>query len=95
MEQVSYGQLRKAFIARALISGPDVLLLDEPMAGVDEESRREIFNLLESLATAGVSMVYVTHHREELIPSISHVLELDSGRVSFKGKKEDYFLQKK
>ncbi|CCO25306.1 ATP-binding cassette domain-containing protein [Maridesulfovibrio hydrothermalis] len=91
MEQVSYGQLRKAFIARALISGPDVLLLDEPMAGVDEESRGEIFNLLESLASAGVSMVYVTHHHEELIPSVSHVLELKEGRVSFRGKKEEYF----
>lgn len=93
MEQVSYGQLRKAFIARALISGPDVLLLDEPMAGVDEESRKEIFNLLESLASVGVSMIYVTHHREELIPSVSHVLELKDGRVSFRGAKEDYFVR--
>ncbi|WP_320009168.1 ATP-binding cassette domain-containing protein [Maridesulfovibrio sp.] len=91
MEQVSYGQLRKAFIARALISGPDVLLLDEPLAGVDEESRHEIFQLLELLAKAGVAMVYVTHHREELIPSISHVLEIDDGRVSFRGPKQDYF----
>ncbi|WP_425411454.1 ATP-binding cassette domain-containing protein [Maridesulfovibrio zosterae] len=94
MEQASYGQLRKAFIARALIAGPDVLLLDEPMAGVDEESRKEIYALLELLAAAGVSMVYVTHHREELIPSISHVLELTDGRVSFRGSKEDYFSLK-
>jgi len=91
MEQVSYGQLRKAFIARALISGPDVLLLDEPLAGVDEESRREIYQLLELLAKAGVAMVYVSHHREELIPSISHVLEIADGRVAFRGTKEDYF----
>ncbi|WP_415714661.1 ATP-binding cassette domain-containing protein [Maridesulfovibrio sp.] len=91
MEQVSYGQLRKAFIARALISGPDVLLLDEPLAGVDEESRREIYQLLELLAKAGVAMVYVTHHREELFPSISHVLEIADGRVAFRGTKEDYF----
>ena len=39
-------------------------------------------------------MVYVTHHREELIPSISHVLELTDGRVSFRGNKEDYFSLK-
>lgn len=91
MEQVSYGQLRKAFIARALTSGPDVLLLDEPLAGVDEESRREIYQLLELLAKAGVAMVYVTHHEEELIPSISHVLEIEKGRVSFRGAREDYF----
>ncbi len=91
MEQVSYGQLRKAFIARALTSGPDVLLLDEPLAGVDEESRREIYQLLELLAKAGVAMVYVTHHEEELIPSISHVLEIEKGRVSFRGTREDYF----
>lgn len=90
MEQVSYGQLRKAFIARALISGPDVLLLDEPLAGVDAESRVEIYNLLESLAQAGVCMVYVTHHREELIPSITHVLEIEDGLVSYKGAKDEY-----
>lgn len=90
MEQVSYGQLRKAFIARALIAGPDVLLLDEPLAGVDAESRIEIYHLLEKLAQAGVCMVYVTHHSEELIPSISNVLEIENGRVSFRGSREDY-----
>ena len=90
MEQVSYGQLRKAFIARALIASPDVLLLDEPLAGVDAESRVEIYNLLEKLAQAGVCMVYVTHHHEELIPSVSHVLEIENGKVSFRGSKEDY-----
>ncbi|OEU65723.1 MAG: ABC transporter [Desulfovibrio sp. S3730MH75] len=89
--QLSYGQLRKAFIARALVSGPDVLLLDEPLSGVDAASRKEIFDLLESLAAAGVAMVYVTHHKEELIPSISHVLEITDGRVSYRGKKEEYF----
>ncbi|WP_432735507.1 ATP-binding cassette domain-containing protein [Maridesulfovibrio sp. FT414] len=90
MEQVSYGQLRKAFIARALIAGPDVLLLDEPLAGVDAESRVEIYNLLELLAQAGICMVYVTHHHEELIPSISNVLEIEEGRIAFRGTKEEY-----
>ncbi|SDK85634.1 molybdate transport system ATP-binding protein [Maridesulfovibrio ferrireducens] len=88
--QLSYGQLRKAFIARALVSEPDVLLLDEPLAGVDAASRKEIYNLLESLAAAGVAMVYVTHHKEELIPSISHVLEITDGKISFNGEKEEY-----
>ncbi len=91
--QLSYGQLRKAFIARALMSEPDVLLLDEPLAGVDAGSRKEIFDLLESLAAAGVAMVYVTHHKEELIPSISHVLEITDGRISFSGEKDKYFAK--
>lgn len=90
MYHLSYGQLRKGFIARALAADPAVLLLDEPLAGLDHETRNEVYYLLEKVAQAGVRMVYITHHPEELIPSISNVLELENGRISFCGTRFEY-----
>lgn len=90
MYHLSYGQLRKAFIARSLVCDPAVLLLDEPLAGLDHVTRNEVYQLLEKVAQSGVRMVYITHHLKELIPSISHIIELENGRVSFCGKRSDY-----
>lgn len=90
MRHLSYGQLRKGFIVRALAPDPAVLLLDEPLAGLDHATRDEVYRLLEKIAQAGVRMVYITHHAEELIPSITNVLELDDGKISFRGTRQDY-----
>jgi molybdate transport system ATP-binding protein len=90
MARLSYGQLRKGFIARALAPDPAVLLLDEPLAGLDHSTRNEVYHLLEKVAQAGVRMVYITHHSEELIPSITNIIELEDGKISFCGKRTDY-----
>jgi molybdate transport system ATP-binding protein len=79
--EVSYGQLRLAFFARALVLEPELLLLDEPFTGLDADTRRRIRQLLGELVQEGVQLVMATHHREDLIPEITHVLRLSQGRA--------------
>ena len=59
--QLSGGQQQRAFVARALVQEPDLLLLDEPIAGVDAGSQHAIFTLLEQRNHAGMTIVATTH----------------------------------
>ena len=59
--QLSGGQQQRAFVARALVQEPELLLLDEPIAGVDAGSQHAIFTLLEGRNHAGVTIVATTH----------------------------------
>ncbi|MDR1817438.1 MAG: ATP-binding cassette domain-containing protein [Puniceicoccales bacterium] len=84
---LSQGERQRALVARALFSGLDVLILDEPCAGLDPRSREEFLALLGELATGGttgdapVPLVLVTHHVEEITPVFTHALLLREGRV--------------
>lgn len=80
---LSEGERQRAQIARALMAEPRLLILDEPCAGLDPVARARLLVQLETLARAsdGPSLILVTHHVEELIPAISHVLLLSAGRV--------------
>lgn len=82
---LSTGQLRRVLLARALAGAPDLLLLDEPCSGLDPASRTAFLALLGQLARAGVQMVLVTHHEDDLIPEITHVLRLADGRITHCG----------
>ena len=77
----SGGMKRRLNIACALIHDPDVLLLDEPTAGVDPQSRNAIFVTLESLRRAGKAMVYTTHYMEEAERLADRLMIIDHGRV--------------
>ncbi|MET0987568.1 MAG: ATP-binding cassette domain-containing protein, partial [Steroidobacteraceae bacterium] len=77
--QVSYGQLRLALIARAMVNEPELLLLDEPVTGLDTHVREQILRLLERLARSGTQIVMAVHDREDIIPSIRHVLKIKKG----------------
>ncbi len=78
----STGELRRLLLARALAGDPDLLLLDEPFSGLDATSRLEFASLFEQLAQQGIQLVMVTHHETDLIPAITHVLELAQGRIT-------------
>lgn len=87
---LSRGQLRRVLLARALVGSggrrlPAMLLLDEPMAGLDAPARRTFRALLERVAGLGVALVLVTHHERDLPPCVDHVLALEAGRVAFCG----------
>jgi iron complex transport system ATP-binding protein len=68
---------------------PKLLILDEPCAGLDPVAREEFLWFLESLAgrRGGPSLILVTHHAEEIMPSFTHALLLRGGRVYASGKK--------
>jgi iron complex transport system ATP-binding protein len=87
MASLSTGEARRVLIARALVHRPRALLLDEPCAGLDPASRRRFLESLRQLARHGTTLLLVTHHVEEILPEIDHVLLLREGRVLREGSK--------
>jgi molybdate transport system ATP-binding protein len=82
---LSYGELRKLLLARAMVLDPAVLLLDEPLAGLDAQSRASFLGLVEDLAESGTQMVFATHHDDELVAAVNRELELADGRIVYRG----------
>lgn len=81
--QLSGGERQRVAVARALMSAPQVLLFDEPLAAVDVERRRRIWPYLERVRDElRVPIVYVTHDRGEVERLADHVIHLDQGRVT-------------
>ena len=81
----SGGMKRRLNIACALVHDPDVLLLDEPTAGVDPQSRNAIFDNLEALKRAGKALVYTTHYMEEAERLADRIVIIDHGQVVASG----------
>ncbi|HJS22431.1 MAG TPA: ATP-binding cassette domain-containing protein, partial [Steroidobacteraceae bacterium] len=79
--ELSYGQLRRVLLARAMVNTPRLLLLDEPCAGLDTATRAEVLGQIERLTHTGVQVVMATHHESDLVPAINRVLHLKHGRV--------------
>lgn len=90
LRHMSYGQQRRVFLARAMAPEPDLLLLDEPLVGLDAASRAFMRDTLQRLGEAGVPLVLVTHHVEDRIPAINRVLMLENGRIRFCGTREEF-----
>lgn len=86
---LSTGEARRVLLARALVHAPMALLLDEPAAGLDVVARDHLLRTLRRLAREGVTLVLVTHHAEELVPEIGHVVLLREGRVVADGARAD------
>lgn len=87
---LSRGQLRRVALARSLAGSPALLLLDEPMAGLDVRARRAARTLFSRLAEAGVPLVMVTHHLRDLPDQMNRVLALEAGRIVFRGERAAY-----
>jgi iron complex transport system ATP-binding protein len=74
-------------IARALVHRPRALLLDEPCTGLDPASRHRFLENLRQLAQSGMTLLLVTHHVEEILPEIDHVVVLRNGQLLRQGSK--------
>ncbi|HEV7632751.1 MAG TPA: ATP-binding cassette domain-containing protein [Steroidobacteraceae bacterium] len=86
LRELSYGQMRRVLFARAWIARPDILLLDEPYAGVDTATRAVLQTRVDALLAAGLTVVMATHHRSEWPQSTTHELQLRAGRVLYSGQ---------
>jgi len=87
----SGGMKRRLNIACALIHDPEVILLDEPTAGVDPQSRNAIFDNLEALKAAGKALIYTTHYMEEAERLADRITIIDHGRVVAEGTQAQLF----
>ena len=81
-QDVSIGEQSLVLLARALVKQPRLLILDEPCQELDGFHRARILQVLDALCRqTPVSMLYVTHHQDELPKAITHELHLDQGRM--------------
>lgn len=92
--RLSGGEKQRVALGRALLAAPRLLLLDEPLASVDQVHRAEILPYLNRLRVAqAIPTVYVTHTWAEVAGRADHVVELKEGRVEFSGPMSDAVIR--
>src|SRR4029453_3163330 len=87
MDEMSTGEARRVLIARALVSEPKALILDEPSAGLDVVARLRFLETVRGIARQGTTIVLITHHVEEIIPEINRGVFFEGGRGAGGGPK--------
>ena len=96
---LSGGQRRKVEIARTLICQPNIMLLDEPFAGIDPIAVEEIKELLQKICEKNISILITDHNVRETLSLCSKAIILSEGRIIAEGKeenlKENYHVQQK
>jgi zinc transport system ATP-binding protein len=83
--QLSGGQQQRVMIARALASHPELLVLDEPTAGVDQASQNVLADVFADLSARGTTILLVAHELGPLAPLVDRTIVLRDGRVVFEG----------
>ncbi len=86
--ELSGGQQQRVLLARALCATQKVLLLDEPVAGLDPKVTSEMYDLIENLNKDGITIIMISHDIAAAIRYASHILHI--GSTVFYGSKEDY-----
>ncbi len=86
---LSGGMKRRLMIARALVTEPRFLILDEPTAGVDVELRRSMWEYLTGLSKKGLTILLTTHYLEEAEQLCKHVAIINKGEIAAMGTMED------
>jgi len=85
----SGGQAQRVLIARALVRDPSLLILDEPLAGIDRASRQALADTLTSLHDRGLTLITVLHEMGELADIVERAVVLVEGRISSDGPARD------
>ncbi|UXO89779.1 MULTISPECIES: ABC transporter ATP-binding protein [Bacillus] len=86
VESFSGGMKRRLNIGCALMHAPKLILLDEPTVGVDPQSRRYIFDIINKLKEEGRTIIYVSHYMEEIESLCDYVAFIDKGKIVEEGK---------
>lgn len=92
-DTLSGGEKQRVAIGRALLSAPDILLMDEPLSALDFKSKAEILPYLEQLHTRlSIPVVYVTHALSEVESLADHIVLMDRGQVTAQGDIQEIML---
>lgn len=89
-QKLSGGLKRRAILARALIHTPDLLILDEPTAGVDVEQRHELWDYLREMNQKGKTIILTSHYLEEIQALCNEIAIINHGRIIKEGTKEEF-----
>ena len=91
---LSGGEAQRVAIGRALLRGPDLILMDEPLAATDEARRGEVLPFIERLHTdVGLPIIYVSHNIDEICRICDQLAVMDSGRILAHGDLQSVLLQ--
>lgn len=90
---LSGGEMQRVALARMLVSEPECLLLDEPLASLDVQLKGDLRNLLRKINRSGVTILHVTHDYEEAIALSNKVAVLNKGKIIQKGTTKDVFTK--
>lgn len=89
-QALSGGLKRRAILARALMHDPEILILDEPTAGIDVEQRRALWKYLQNLHKAGKTIILTSHYLEEVEHLCSRVAIMHQGSILTELNKKDF-----
>jgi energy-coupling factor transport system ATP-binding protein len=90
---LSGGQMRRVALAGVLALEPEVLVLDEPSAGLDPQGRRQLYDTLLALHAAGLTLVIVSHNMEELAQVCHRLFVIDHGQTVMSGPPAEVFAR--
>jgi ABC-2 type transport system ATP-binding protein len=86
----SKGMLQKALLAQAVLGNPEILILDEPMSGLDPEARESVRKNISSLKQEGKTLIFSSHALEDVAQLADRVLLIKQGKVEFLGSVQEW-----
>ena len=89
LDEMSTGEARRVILARALVTAPRALILDEPTTGLDLVARHDFTERVRQIARDGTTLILITHHIEEIVPEIDRVILVSEGKIAAAGSKRD------
>ena len=89
-QKLSGGLKRRAMLGRALVHTPDLLILDEPTAGVDVEQRHDLWTYLKEMNERGKTIILTSHYLEEIEYLCNDIAIINHGRIVAEGTKEEF-----
>lgn len=89
-QKLSGGLKRRALLGRALVHTPDLLILDEPTAGVDVEQRHDLWEYLKEMNERGKTIILTSHYLEEIQYLCRDIAIINHGRIVAEGTKEEF-----
>lgn len=89
-QKLSGGLKRRVILAKALVHTPDLLILDEPTAGVDVEQRRDLWEYLKEMNDRGKTIILTSHYLEEIQYLCNEIAIINEGKIVAEGTKEEF-----
>lgn len=94
-QKLSGGLKRRAMLGRALVHTPDLLILDEPTAGVDVEQRHDLWAYLKEMNARGKTIILTSHYLEEIQHLCNEIAIINHGKIIAEGTKEEFMKEGK